>query len=125
MIIEYAVGGILLFILLVFLIIKLDKPPKPYRIAKNGLGEYLLQSYEEVTPTTIYCENPLRPTRIYKYVTIRKFDMLDEAIASYKKHMEEYNLDKKVEHEKEEYQKSLDKKKELEQTIVKVYKIKD
>ena len=125
MIIEYAVGGILLFILLVFLIVKLDKPPKPYRIAKNGLGEYLLQSYEDVTPKCIVSEEPFGPTRTYKYITIRKFDMLDEAIASYKKHMEEYNLDKKVEHDKEEYQKSLDKKKELEQTIVKVYKIKD
>lgn len=125
MIIECAVVGILLFILLVFLIIKLDKPPKPYRIAKNGLGEYLLQSYEDVSPKYLDNEDPLRRNRIYKYVTIKKFDMLDEAIVSYKKHMEEYNLDMKVEHDKEEYQKSIDKKKELEQTIVKVYKMKD
>ena len=101
-------------------------PPPPYRVAKNALGEFVLQRYQIVTSTAM-CneENPLRE-QLYKcdYVTIGVFNTFDEAVTVYKQLMSDLSKAEIEQHKQEQQQLTVAQQKQLKNTIVKVYKIK-
>lgn len=121
----------LLFILVWFVIAfsvgyfssKKTSPP-PYRVAKNALGEFVLQSYQRVTSTAIYNENPLREQYKCDYVTIGVFDTYDEAVKTYKQLMSDFAKTEIKRHRQEQLQLTAAEQEKLQKTIVKVYKVK-
>ena len=99
-------------------------PPPPYRVAKNALGEFVLQSYQRVTSTAIYNENPLREQYKCDYVTIGVFNTYDEAVKVYKQLMSDFAKTEIKRHKQEQQQLTAAQHEQLQQTIVKIYKIK-
>lgn len=98
--------------------------PSPYRVAKNALGEFVLQSYQRVTSTAICNENPLREQYKCDYVTIGVFDTFDEAVKVYKQLMSDFTKTEIKRHRQEQLQLTVAQQEQLKKTIVKVYKIK-
>lgn len=98
--------------------------PPPYRVAKNALGEFVLQSYQRVTSTAIYNENPLREQYKCDYVTIGVFDTYNEAVKTYKQLMSDFAKTEIKRHKQEQLQLTAAEQEKLQKTIVKVYKIK-
>ncbi len=98
----------------------------PYRVCQNGSGRYLVQQYQCVTPNWVSCEatDPRKDWRKYDFVTVAEFDTLDEATASYRSYMESYRQAEAVVRAREAAEAAELRKKELDNTIVKVYSIK-
>jgi len=121
----------LLFILVWLIIVfsigyfsnKNTSPPQ-YRVAKNALGEFVLQSYQRVTSEAIYNENPLREQYKCDYVTIGVFDTFDEAVKTYKQLMTDFAKTEIKRHRQEQLQLTAAQQEKLQKTIVKVYEIK-
>lgn len=98
---------------------------KPYRVVRNGAGKFLVQHYQCVTPNWLECENPdtRREWRRYEYVTFIECDTLEEASAHYRKCMASYMEKEKAKRNNEAAECAAKRKKELDERIVKVYKI--
>lgn len=98
---------------------------KPYRVVRNGAGKFLVQHYQCVTPNWLECYNPDtgREWRKYEYVTIIECDTLEKATAHYREYMTSYIESEKAKRDNDAAECAAKRKKELNERIVKVYKI--
>ena len=116
--------GILAYIALIAFIIWRGSIPTPkYRVVQNGAGKFLVQEYQYITPP-YGSDDPRIDNKIEnKYVTICSFDTLQEASAQYRKYMALYRKQQAEEKSKQEAERAIKRRKEIDDTIVKVYKI--
>lgn len=102
------------------------KKPAKYRVVKNALGKFQLQSYECFTPQwlAVYDGDPRKDYREYGYKTLIEFDTFEEASQAYYRHMADFNKKMEEDKEREAANLSEQRQKELANTVVKVYKMK-
>lgn len=93
---------------------------KPWRVAKNALGQYLLQNYKSIEID--WTDDRPFVTYEWKWVTVETFE--DEQAAIIKMNYELGELEKKIESDKiaNEKMAKAKKEKELAETIVEIIK---
>ncbi len=98
---------------------------KPYRVVRNGAGKFLVQHYQCVTPNWLECRNPDTGATWYRYdyVTFIECDTLEEASAHFRKCMASYMEKQKAKRSNDVAERAAKRKKQLNERIVKVYKI--
>ena len=86
---------------------------------------FLVQHYHCVTPNWLECRNPDTGRTWYRceYVTLIECDTLEEASAHYRKYMASYMEKEKTKRDDDAAECAAKRKKELDERIVKVYKI--
>ena len=101
--------------------------PKPYRVARNGAGKYVLQSYECVSPKWVALDgwDSRREWRKYAYVTVAEYGSLEEATEAYRLHMDGWRASEEAKREAESEKLAAERKKAHDEAIVKVYKMAD
>lgn len=127
----YIFGIIFLAIIVIGLILYLKEQQdeekslnSPYRVAKNGVGKYILQEYKKFQHIYI-TDNPTDKGYHYEWVTINTYNDLHEAKIEYKIRMSELKYKKQKEEETRKSEEELKKQKELENTIVEIINIDD
>ena len=120
----YIALGVFGFIALELLMVWIDmRPHKKYRVVQNALGKFDLQSWERLTPSWANIEDPSCDGERYGYVTIRTFDLLEEASSEYLNLMKLDQSNSAEERLMEMNRRALEREKELSKRIVKVCKI--
>lgn len=127
----YIFGIIFLAIIVIVLIFCLKEQQaeekflnSPYRVAKNGVGKYLLQEYKKIQHEYI-TDNPKDEDYHYEWVTINTYNDLLEAKIEYRIRMSELKYKKQKEEESRKSEEESKKQLELENTIVEIIDIDD
>lgn len=126
----YIFGIIFLSIIVIGLIFYLKEQQaeekylnSPYRVAKNGVGKYILQEYKKFQHNYI-TDNPKDEDYHYEWVTINTYNDLLEAKIEYRIRMSELKYKKQKEEEIRKSEEELKKQQELENTIVEIIDVK-
>lgn len=126
----YIFGIIFLSIIVIVLIICLKEQQaeekslnSPYRVAKNGVGKYILQEYKKIHHEYI-TDNPKDEGYHYEWVTINTYNDLLEAKIQYRIRMSELKYQKQKEEESRKSEEEMKKQQELENTIVEIIDVK-
>lgn len=120
------IAGIFVFMVCFVIIIRKQENDerkqreKPWRVAKNALGQYLLQNYKSIEID--WTDDRPFVTYEWKWVTVETFE--DEQAAIIKMNYELGELEKKIESDKiaNEKMAKAKKEKELAETIVEIIK---
>lgn len=120
------IAGIFVFMVCFVIIIRKQENDerkqreKPWRVAKNALGQYLLQNYKSIEKD--WTDDRPFVTYEWKWVTVETFE--DEQAAIIKMNYELGELEKKIESDKiaNEKMAKAKKEKELAETIVEIIK---
>ena len=92
---------------------------KPWRVAKNGLGKYLLQNYRIVVEYNMH-RGP--STSDWGWVTVETFDDSTDAIIRMNFELAKFKEEQNQEKEFDKLKKQKDKEKALEKKIIEIIK---
>ena len=125
MTIWYILAGLAIWAVIAAIIIATGKRERtPFRVGRTAAGKFIVQEYRCLTPDWVCVDgaDPRHDPREYGWVTLCAFDTLEEAMAVYGRYMDSFRQAELSRKAGEERERAERRRKELEETVDKVYK---